>query len=71
MELDLEKNQQILKRNEIVKKIGKKYHLSINDLYTAMLGKKEFRLEDGYHYNQKGIDYQGKVVSDFIRLQFK
>lgn len=71
MELDPEKNQQVLKRNEIVKKIGKKYRLSINDLYTAMLGEKEFRSEDGYHYNQKGIAYQGKIVSDFIRLQFK
>lgn len=69
MKLDPDKNQEVIRRNEIVREIGEKYHLPINDLYSAMLGKNEFRQEDGYHYNQQGVTFQGKMVADFIRLQ--
>lgn len=64
-----EKNPVVLARNEKVWAIAEKYHLSVDDLYSAMLDKPQWRTEDGYHYNAEGTDAQGKIVSAFIRAQ--
>lgn len=66
-ELDPHHNAEVMKRNEAVCGIAAKYGLPVNDLYTPMIGKKEFRQEDGYHYNAAGIAYQGQIVAEFIR----
>lgn len=64
-ELDI-LNSVVTERNNAVKELAVKYGLKVNDLYTPMISHPEYRVEDGYHYNQTGREIQGKIVADFI-----
>jgi len=59
-------NSIILERNKVVMAMALKHQLCINDLYSKMNGKSEYRLEDGFHYNVIGQKTQGKLVADII-----
>lgn len=64
---DPDRNEVVKQRNRIVLKIAGKYKLAVDDLYSAMWGKNEYRKNDGYHFNEAGMIYQGSVAADFIR----
>ena len=65
-------NENVVKpRNEAVKDIAKKYNLAVDDLYTPMIDHYEYRVDDGYHYNEKGRTVQGKIVAEFIENTLK
>lgn len=66
-ELDEELNGMVLDRNRAVAVLAEKYRLPVDDLYSAMLGKGEYRVEDGYHYNTEGKKAQGAIVAEFIQ----
>jgi lysophospholipase L1-like esterase len=65
-EEDQELNKIVIDRNTIVDEIGK-YNIKINDLYTAMNGKSEYRIEDGFHYNEQGQKEQGRLVATMLK----
>lgn len=56
-------NEKLLSRNNIMRSIGNKYNLPIDDLYTPMFGKSGYRAEDGLHYNDEGENVQAKLVA--------
>lgn len=62
-------NTIVLERNEAVKKLAEKYGLPVDNLYTPMEGHPEYRVDDGFHYNELGRQVQGKLVADFITGQ--
>jgi lysophospholipase L1-like esterase len=66
-ELNLEANNQVLARNQAMKQLADKYNLKVNDLYTKMLGKSEYRVDDGYHYNAIGEKAQAIIVAEIIQ----
>lgn len=60
-------NERIIARNEIVKKIGKKYNIPVEDLYSVVDGIADIRTGDGYHYNAQGNEKLGTVVTNTIK----
>lgn len=64
--IDPRDNPRVIGRNEAVWRIAEKYHLPVDDLYTAMLDQPQWRTEDGYHYNDAGTDAQGAIVAGYI-----
>ena len=64
-----ELNEMVIRRNEQVYALASKYTLPVNDLYTSMLEKPEFRSADGYHYNLEGQKYQADIVANLIRQE--
>lgn len=61
-----EKNPIVLARNEQVWAVAHKYNLPVDDLYTAMLDHPQWRAADGFHYNEEGVEAQGRLVARFI-----
>ncbi len=61
--IDTEQTQKVINRNAAVKNIGSKYNLEIDDLYTPMLRKSGYRVEDGLHYNEDGERAQAEIVA--------
>jgi lysophospholipase L1-like esterase len=53
----------VCRRNAIVTGIAAELCMDANDLYTPMLGHPEYRLEDGYHYNEDGRQAQARLVA--------
>jgi lysophospholipase L1-like esterase len=66
-ELEDEMNNKVLNRNEVMKRLALKYNIKLNDLYTEMLGKSEYRVNDGYHYNAMGEQAQAVIVAKIIQ----
>jgi hypothetical protein len=66
-ELEAEVNNKVMDRNEAMERLALKYHLKINDQYTLMLGKSEYRADDGYHYNTAGEKAQAAIVAEIIQ----
>lgn len=60
-------NERIIARNEIVKEVGKKYNIPVEDLYSAVDGIAEIRSGDGYHYNGEGCEKLGTIVANTIK----
>lgn len=63
---DQEKDRIIRFRNESVLHIAQRYQCEVNDLYTAMNGRPEYRTDDGYHFHETGKKEQGKIVAAII-----
>jgi len=70
MKIDPIKNGIIQRRNNIVRKISDKYRFPVNDLYSLMWERNEYRCDDGFHFNQSGSVYLGNAVAEFIRSHF-
>ncbi|HEY5582952.1 MAG TPA: hypothetical protein VIK78_00455 [Ruminiclostridium sp.] len=62
-EINMELTSRVIKRNKAVENIGREYNLEIDDLYTPMFGKSEYRVSDGYHYNEIGEKVQAAIVA--------
>ena len=60
-------NRIICERNQIVIETAATHHLPVDELYAAMLGKSDIRMEDGYHYNEKGKAIQAEIVAFVIK----
>lgn len=56
----------VVDRNSIATKIMNEKNINILDQYSPILGNMEIRAADEYHYNNKGIDIQAKIVADKI-----
>ena len=67
-EFDDKKNDIVIKRNKVVTSLGNIYSLNINDLYDKMIDRPKLRSNDGYHYNEQGCEYQGKIVAKTCNL---
>ena len=59
-------NEAVLKRNEVIEKLAKKYGLPVDDLYSAAENKPEIRLDDGYHYKPEGYKLLSEAVTKII-----
>lgn len=60
--IDEAKNFIVEERNIAVKKIADELKLPLDDLYKKMLGKSQYRMDDGVHYNIEGQKMQAKFV---------
>jgi lysophospholipase L1-like esterase len=63
---DEEKNDIVIRRNAVARTIMNERNISINDLYSVVVGKSDLLAGDGYHYNDKGYEILGKVVANAI-----
>jgi len=59
-------NNKVILRNQAVLNVTKKYNLVIDDLYHPCYGKPEYRVPDGYHYNEIGIRAQAEIVAKVV-----
>lgn len=66
-ELEPVKNAIVLRRNAIAAEVMAKRNIPTLDLYTAMLNHPEYRLADGYHYQETGIERQADLVAEYLR----
>ena len=55
-------NDEVLKRNEAVKRISKKYDIHLIDCYTLVDKNTDIKSDDGYHYTDEGY----KIIADKI-----
>jgi hypothetical protein len=67
-ELDVEANDKVKDRNKAMERLAREYNLKINDLYTPMLEKSEYRVDDGYHYNILGEKAQAEIVVEAFKF---
>ncbi len=59
-------NPKVIERNQAVSSLCKKYNFILNDLYTPCYGKSEYRISDGYHYNEIGRKALGDIVAKVV-----
>lgn len=64
--INTELTGKLINRNNAMRLIGNKYNLPIDDLYTPMLGKSEYRAGDGLHYNEVGENAQADIVAEKV-----
>jgi lysophospholipase L1-like esterase len=64
--LDPELNGQVIRRNALAEEIMKELGVAINNLYTVVVGKGDWKSTDGYHYLEKGYEAMGTVVAETI-----
>ena len=65
--IDRAKNDIVLERNEAVRDIARKHRLTVDDLYELTMGNDDWRIDDGFHYNEIGRAKQAKQVTSFIK----
>lgn len=58
-------NNEVLKRNEVIQKIGQKYNLPVNDLYALM--RNEIH-RDFVHYPKEGSEKIARRVAEVMKL---
>ena len=56
----------VQKYNAEVARLGEKYGLAVDDLYSVVYGKPEVRVPDGYHYAPAGYDLLSTKVTEFL-----
>lgn len=66
-QLDAAINDMVIERNNAAERLVTKYNLELNDLYAQMLGKSEYRVADGYHYNLHGEQAQAEIVAEKLK----
>ena len=64
--LNTDMNYTVIRRNVIAVRVMRKLGISVNDLYTLVLGKADLRASDGVHYNNDGYQLMGKAVAKAI-----
>ncbi|WP_164821509.1 SGNH/GDSL hydrolase family protein [Paenibacillus koleovorans] len=64
--LDAKVNAMVMERNQAVRQLAAQYALSLNDLYTPMLGRSEYGAGDGYHFNEQGRQAQAELTAQAI-----
>jgi lysophospholipase L1-like esterase len=66
-QLDAAINDKVIERNKAAERLAAKYKLELNDLYAQMLGKSDYRVADGYHYNSHGEQAQAWIVAEKLK----
>jgi len=64
--LDPEKNAIVLRRNEVASAVMQDSKISIDDLYSVVVGRPELSLGDGYHYTPEGYAVLGNEVFEAL-----
>ncbi len=64
-----EKNPRVIARNKAVLAIADKYGLTVDDLYTPLVGKGELRNTDCYHYKTIGYEYIAGIIAAFLKKE--
>ncbi len=64
--LDKKLNPVVIMKNEVVKKLAQKYKLRLNDMYSPVVEHSEFRIQDGFHYNEIGKQFQADLIVNMI-----
>jgi hypothetical protein len=60
-------NDKVLERNQAVIQLADQAKVLIHDLYTPLVGRDEYRVNDGYHYNVEGEKAQAVWVANTIK----
>ena len=60
----------VAKRNEIVRKLAKKYKLPVDDLFTIVEHKNELH-KDKFHFNSKGVSILAEKVMESVKALLK
>ena len=64
------KNNIVLARNRAAERIAKEYNLFCGNLYSAVEGNVDIRLDDGFHYNENGYRLLGGIVAENMKMCF-
>ena len=64
-ELDEKINNEIIKRNQIAKKIAEKYKLKVNDLYSLMFSEIH---RDRVHFSKEGSEKIARKTAEVMKL---
>lgn len=64
-EIEIQKNL-VIDRNNMAQKVMLENNIDVFDQYSPILGNMEIRSNDSYHYNEKGLKLQGKLVANKI-----
>lgn len=60
-----ELNKRVIKRNDAVQRVAKKYELRVDDLYTHSIEHIAYHT-DRYHYQEQGRREQGAIVAELL-----
>jgi lysophospholipase L1-like esterase len=66
-EINEELTSKVIERNRVIEDMGRRYKLIIDDLYTPMFGNRQYRVDDGYHYNEIGEKIQAELVANKVK----
>ncbi len=64
------RNQRVIRRNEIVKRLCEKYKLSVNDAYTPLLNRPELYRDDGVHFEEEGYQILTQIFAQKLKQLF-
>ena len=64
--LDPKGNAQVIRRNEIAGRIMEQFGIPVNDLYSAVVDRKELKAPDTVHFNATGSEALGKIAAERI-----
>ncbi len=59
-------NSVVTKRNEVIRRVAKKYNLPLNDWYEFVLSCPFYKLKDGRNYTEEGKRIMAKLVCDIL-----
>ena len=66
--IDLNRNKQVIERNEIIKKLSNELSLPLNDLFQAIAGKSEYPQPDEVHFTAHGYEYLAKITVEKLSM---
>ena len=66
--IDLNRNKQVIERNEIIKKLSNELSLPLNDLFQAIAGKSEYPQPDEVHFTAQGYEYLAKITVEKLSM---
>ena len=59
-------NDRVLRENDVVRELGQKYSLTVNDLYSIVDKRQDYDSGDGLHFNTEGSQALAKQVLDVV-----
>lgn len=62
-----ERNERVLRRNEVAEAVCSKFGLMLNDLYTPVSNRPELYSQDGVHFTDEGYRLLAKQIADKIQ----
>jgi hypothetical protein len=60
------RNETVVKRNEVAKKLAQKYQLPVIDLHTVAINNPERHIPDGVHFDEAGYTLLAKCILESI-----
>ena len=61
-----ERNERVIKRNEAVLEIAKKYNLPVTDLYGAIADTSKYHAADGVHLSEEGYTLLAQTIKNKV-----